>query len=108
MVPDVVKRSPSKLASVLLHQQHTSVLQITPSLMFRFHEDVIREMLGPDSHVRVLAFGGEACPTMETLMKWKSPKVRKNIQQEYKVESKVRIQSRIQSKNTYIQNKNTK
>ena len=75
MVPDTVKASLSALSEVLFRRQYTSVLQLTPTLFYRFGEGVIRKVLGADTRVRVLAFGGEVCPSVEKLSEWKSPKV---------------------------------
>ena len=53
-----------------------TVLQVTPALVRQLQESVITSrLLGPDLCVRVLAFGGEACPSLDTLTQWKSPKV---------------------------------
>ena len=76
MVPIKVKRSPHFLSLVLFERQSVSVLQATPALIRQLPESVIMShLLGPDSHVRVLAFGGEACPTIDVLARWRSPKV---------------------------------
>lgn len=76
MVPNRVKKSQSCLARVLFQRQHATVLQVTPALVQRWTEETIREkLLGGRSHVRVLAFGGEACPHLSLLAKWKHPQV---------------------------------
>ena len=76
MVPETIKRSPSDLAKVLFQRQYASVLQITPSLLSRFPVDVVRDqLLGDVSHVRVLALGGEQCPSQDQLIKWRHPEV---------------------------------
>lgn len=76
MVPEATKCSPSDLASVLFRRQYVSVLQITPSLLFRFPVGVVSgQLLGCNSHVRVLALGGEQCPTAKQLAEWKHPQV---------------------------------
>ena len=76
MVPETTKQSPSDLASVLFRRQYVSFLQITPSLLFRFPGDVIKgKLLGRASHVRVLALGGEQCPTVKQLAEWKHTEV---------------------------------
>lgn len=80
MVPTKVKQSPRSLARVLFRRQFVSVLQVTPALIRQFSEsEIVDHLLGPESHVRVLAFGGEACPTLDTLAQWKSPKVNNMI-----------------------------
>ena len=76
VVPEKVKRSPFQLAVVLFNRQCATVLQTTPSLVRRFSERDIRSgLLGPKSHLRVLAFGGESCPKLELLADWKHPQV---------------------------------
>ena len=76
IVPDKIKRSPSVLASVLFKRHHTTVLQVTPTLVNRFSDQQIKsDILGSDSRIRVLALGGENCPSLGTIAKWKSPEV---------------------------------
>ena len=76
MVPSRIKQSPRFLARVLFQRQFATVLQVTPALVRQLSDEVIKNhLLGPDSCVRVLAFGGEACPNLDTLAQWKSPKV---------------------------------
>lgn len=75
MVPEATKASPSALSEVLFKWQHASVLQLTPTLLYRFGEGIIRRVLGADTQVRVLAFGGEVCPNLEVLSEWKSANV---------------------------------
>ena len=76
LVPTKVKQSPRLLTRVLFQRQFATVLQVTPALVRQLPEEVITSrLLGSDSCVRVLAFGGEACPTLDTLAQWKSPKV---------------------------------
>ena len=55
--------------SVLSHHSAT-VLQCTPSI---FSLSGCRHLLGPASCLRVLAFGGESCPSLSTLRRWKHP-----------------------------------
>ena len=75
VVPEAVKRVPTRLSSILFRKHHASVLQITPTLFYRFDETVKRRVLGADSHVQVLAFGGEACPAAEKLAQWRAAQV---------------------------------
>lgn len=76
MVPEHIKMAPSLLAKVLLQRQQPTVLQATPSLVRQLSLNVITgRLLGEESHVRVLAFGGEACPSLTCLANWKSPRV---------------------------------
>ena len=75
-VPDSVKGSPSCLAKVLFRRHFTTVLQVTPTLVHRFSADEIQHgLLGCESHVRVLAFGGEKCPDYNYLTSVKAPGV---------------------------------
>ena len=73
MVPTAVKMAPSNLASVLFRRQQVTVLQATPTLVHLLPS--LDDLLGDSSCVRVLAFGGEACPSLEWLSRWKSPEV---------------------------------
>ena len=76
IVPTKVKRSPLSLSRVLFQRQFVTVLQVTPALLWQLPETVITSrLLGPESCVRVLALGGEACPSLSTLAQWKSPEV---------------------------------
>ena len=53
------------------------VLQVTPALTLRLPQEVLRgSLLGRWSHVRVLAFGGERCPSPAQISSWKHPEVR--------------------------------
>ena len=55
-----------------------TVLQATPTLIGRFGGEVLRRgLLGADSKLRVLAFGGEKCPEYDTLTDWRDEKVEK-------------------------------
>ncbi len=72
-VPESVKSIPSRLAKAL---RSVTVLQATPTLIRRFGREELRcGLLGPDSKLRVLAFGGESCPDHNTLATWKDCKV---------------------------------
>ncbi|XP_022079526.1 acyl-CoA synthetase family member 4-like isoform X2 [Acanthaster planci] len=64
LVPDSIKMIPRTLLDVLLRNQ-VSVLQATPTLVGRFGTDQVRQnLLASTSSIRVLAFGGEICPTV--------------------------------------------
>ncbi len=72
-VPGWVKGVARKLSMAL---RPVTILQATPTLISRFGGDELqRGLLGPDSKLRVLAFGGESCPDFNTLSKWKHRKV---------------------------------
>jgi acyl-CoA synthetase len=73
IVSEYIKKSPSILAPIL--STMATVLQITPSLAYLLGDLAMSELiLSERSPVRVLAFGGEACPTFSKLTKWKHPK----------------------------------
>ncbi|XP_072538739.1 beta-alanine-activating enzyme [Salminus brasiliensis] len=72
MVPSAVLRMPGRLARVLFKRNTTTVLQATPTLVRRFGGRVLREeVLSAGSPLRVLALGGEACPSLAVLRSWK-------------------------------------
>ncbi|KAK7097520.1 hypothetical protein V1264_004483 [Littorina saxatilis] len=58
--------SPDRLLTMLTVRHRVSILQITPSLFRRFNPNTVKKtLLGPDSRLRVLAFGGETFPRKE-------------------------------------------
>ncbi|KAF4070939.1 hypothetical protein AMELA_G00279150 [Ameiurus melas] len=72
MVPSAVKRMPSRLANVLFRRNATTILQSTPTLLRRFGGRVLQEeILSSGSSLRVLALGGEVCPSLFLLNSWK-------------------------------------
>lgn len=72
-VTDQIKRSPWKLSDVLLIRNQVTVLQLTPSLFYHLPlRDVVTRLLGDQSCVKVLAFGGERCPSLRLLAQYKS------------------------------------
>ena len=92
MVPDCLRRSAFSLSRVLFSRHHVTVLQLTPTLFYGFYGSgkgggeeegegegeggvVRRRLLGAGSRVRVLAFGGEDCPNMQSLSRWKATEV---------------------------------
>ena len=76
MAPDHVKRHPPSFVSVLCNRQCVTVLQTTPSLLSLLSPDVISStVLGEHTTLRVLALGGEVCPTTSTLATWRCAKV---------------------------------
>ena len=49
------------------------MLQATSAFIRQLPENVMTShLLGPDSHVRALGFGGEACPTVDVLAQWRA------------------------------------
>ncbi|XP_056271248.1 beta-alanine-activating enzyme isoform X2 [Pseudoliparis swirei] len=72
VVPAAVKRSPGRLTRLLFTDNQTSVLQVTPTLLGRFGRRALRqEVLSPGSPLRLLALGGEACPSPAVLRSWR-------------------------------------
>ncbi|XP_065828359.1 beta-alanine-activating enzyme-like isoform X2 [Oscarella lobularis] len=74
IVSDVVKRQPNVLLDILI-KHNVTVMQPTPALFYGFRDDVISSaILGKTSKLRILAFGGEQCPSTATISKWKHKK----------------------------------
>lgn len=97
IIPTVVKKMPRRLAQLLFTDHKTTVLQasgrerclswrtfcslkrgvsffpqVTPTLLVRFgHRILKQEVLSPGSSLRVLALGGEACPSPALLRSWR-------------------------------------
>ena len=76
----IIVPHPIKMVShsfwLAMSRHKVSVLQATPSFINLLSLEVIREgLLGEWSSLKVLAFGGEACPGANTLKQWKSSKV---------------------------------
>ncbi|XP_076346955.1 LOW QUALITY PROTEIN: aminoadipate-semialdehyde dehydrogenase [Tachypleus tridentatus] len=71
IVPDFIKTMPAKVARIV-QEQKVSVLQATPSLLQKFGKELLqKELLHFETPLRVLALGGEKCPSTRTLMSWK-------------------------------------
>ncbi|XP_043076339.1 beta-alanine-activating enzyme isoform X2 [Puntigrus tetrazona] len=72
IVPSAVKKMPRRLANVLFRRNKTTVLQATPTLVRRFGKHVLQEeVLSATSPLRLLAFGGEPCPSISLLKSWR-------------------------------------
>ncbi|XP_040896908.1 beta-alanine-activating enzyme [Toxotes jaculatrix] len=72
IVPSMVKKMPNRLAQLLFKDHKTTVLQVTPTLLSCFgHRILKQEVLSSGSLLRVLALGGEACPSPALLRSWK-------------------------------------
>ncbi|XP_062858189.1 beta-alanine-activating enzyme-like [Trichomycterus rosablanca] len=72
MVPTAVKRMPGRLAQVLFKRNTTTILQATPTLVRRFGGLLLKEeVLSARSLLRVLALGGEPCPSLTILKSWR-------------------------------------
>ncbi|XP_073672674.1 beta-alanine-activating enzyme [Garra rufa] len=72
IVPSDVKKMPRRLVNVLFKRNATTVLQATPTLVRRFGRHVLQEeVLSANSPLRLLAFGGEPCPSLSLLKSWR-------------------------------------
>ncbi|KAG7458390.1 acyl-CoA synthetase family member 4 [Solea senegalensis] len=72
ITPSINKKIPSRLAQVLFKDHKTTVLQVTPTLLCRFGRRTLKqEVLSSDSSLRVLALGGESCPSPALLRSWR-------------------------------------
>ncbi|KAG7228753.1 hypothetical protein INR49_008531 [Caranx melampygus] len=72
MIPSTIKKMPGRLAQLLFKDHKTTVLQVTPTLLSRFgHRIIKQEVLSSGSSLRVLALGGEACPSPALLRSWR-------------------------------------
>lgn len=71
LTSDSVKMIPS-LVSSLLVKNAVSVMQVTPSFFLKMGRTRVRRtLLARESRLRVLAFGGETCPTSGLLDSWR-------------------------------------
>lgn len=76
LVPPSIKSSPLLFTHIVLRARHVTILQATPSLIRQLPSEVLREeLLGAWSSLRLLAFGGEACPSIKTISEWKCDQV---------------------------------
>ncbi|XP_008280210.1 beta-alanine-activating enzyme [Stegastes partitus] len=72
IVPAVIKKIPNRLAKLLFKDHKTTVLQVTPTLLLRFgHRILKQDVFSSGSSLRVLALGGEACPSPALLRSWR-------------------------------------
>ena len=67
----------------VLSRHSITVLQCTPSLFRTLPLPLCRRLLGPASCLRVLAFGGESCPSLSTVRRWRHPGNRTDIYNVY-------------------------
>jgi acyl-CoA synthetase len=73
MIPGSVKSSPVQVAHVLSSDPQPTIIQATPSFISSLGLRRIQTLLlGKNSVLRILALGGEQCPSITTLGKWKS------------------------------------
>ncbi|KAI3369008.1 hypothetical protein L3Q82_025980 [Scortum barcoo] len=69
IVPAVIKKMPVRLSQLLFKDHKTTV---TPTLLVRFgHRILTEEVLSSGSSLRVLALGGETCPSPALLRGWR-------------------------------------
>ncbi|XP_077440315.1 beta-alanine-activating enzyme [Vanacampus margaritifer] len=72
VVPAVLKKIPKRLCQLLFGRHKTSIMQVTPTLLSGFGPRLLRqEVLSHGSPLRVLALGGEACPSASALNAWR-------------------------------------
>ncbi|XP_041862300.1 beta-alanine-activating enzyme [Melanotaenia boesemani] len=72
IVPTIIKKMPYRLAQLLFKDHKTTVLQVTPTLLLRFGHHILKQdVLSSGSSLRVLALGGEACPSPSLLRSWR-------------------------------------
>ncbi|XP_041791276.1 beta-alanine-activating enzyme isoform X2 [Chelmon rostratus] len=72
IIPSVIKKMPGRLARLLFKHHKTTVLQVTPTLLVRFGQHILKqEVLSSGSSLRVLALGGETCPSPALLRSWR-------------------------------------
>ncbi|CAN8006314.1 unnamed protein product [Ixodes hexagonus] len=67
---EVVKRIPRAVIQLIVENKVT-IIQATPSFISRLGTERIKEsLLSTDTFLRVLAFGGEECPSIAQLRSW--------------------------------------
>nr|XP_057930220.1 beta-alanine-activating enzyme isoform X2 [Doryrhamphus excisus] len=72
IVPAVLKKIPKRLSQLLFGRHKTTLLQATPTLLSRFGPRLLKqEVLSSGSSLRVLALGGESCPSPSVLSAWR-------------------------------------
>ncbi|XP_018673187.2 beta-alanine-activating enzyme [Ciona intestinalis] len=72
----VLKQRPSLLGEVFFKLSKVTIIQPTPCLMNRFSlNDLQNFAFSPNSSVRLVALGGEACPSCKTISSWINPKL---------------------------------
>ncbi|XP_055949086.1 beta-alanine-activating enzyme-like isoform X2 [Argiope bruennichi] len=72
IIPNQLKSIPRKLSEVIINSKVT-VLQATPTLIQSLGDDFIKGvLLSENSNLRILAFGGEPCPSIDKIKRWKA------------------------------------
>lgn len=70
MTSEAVKQIPRAVVQLLVESKVT-IVQATPSFFSRLGAERVKEsLLSKDATLRVLAFGGEACPSVAQLRSW--------------------------------------
>ncbi|KAG0436476.1 hypothetical protein HPB47_017926 [Ixodes persulcatus] len=68
---DVIGETPSEIVK-LVTAHKVSFLQATPSFFFSIRADLLKKsLLSQDTSLRILALGGEECPPVGVLKRWK-------------------------------------
>ncbi|CAK8684367.1 unnamed protein product [Clavelina lepadiformis] len=71
LVSEEIKRNPTRLMQVFFNKSRVTIMQSTPSLFSRFQtDDLIKTVFAKSSPLRVLALGGEACPSYKSIKSW--------------------------------------
>ncbi|XP_054645265.1 beta-alanine-activating enzyme [Dunckerocampus dactyliophorus] len=72
IVPAVLKKIPMRLSRLLFRRNKTTLLQATPTLLSRFGPRLLKQdVFSSGSSLRVLALGGESCPSPSVLSAWR-------------------------------------
>ncbi|XP_064081411.1 beta-alanine-activating enzyme-like [Macrobrachium nipponense] len=79
MTHNFILKMPKSLLKVLTKSKIT-ILQATPSLVFNFGKQRMKEsLLGDESHLKILALGGEMFPKLSVFREWMSDKCKTRI-----------------------------
>ena len=70
LVSNAVKSRPAVLAKTLFKIAEVTVMQCTPTLIYRFSPGDLKEIFSCRSSLRVVVFGGESCPTSNQIKSW--------------------------------------
>nr|XP_053651772.1 beta-alanine-activating enzyme-like [Cherax quadricarinatus]XP_053651773.1 beta-alanine-activating enzyme-like [Cherax quadricarinatus]XP_053651774.1 beta-alanine-activating enzyme-like [Cherax quadricarinatus]XP_053651776.1 beta-alanine-activating enzyme-like [Cherax quadricarinatus] len=79
MVSPHLLRTPKILLNIMINTK-VSILQATPTLMLSFGKERLKEsLLAEDSHLKILALGGEVFPKLSLLKQWVNEKCKTRI-----------------------------
>ncbi|XP_028400135.1 beta-alanine-activating enzyme-like isoform X2 [Dendronephthya gigantea] len=74
------KLIPEILCQTLFDRHRVTVFQPTPSLLYYIGEELVSsKLLSKSSTLSVLAIGGEPCPSLSDLRKWKHPECKTRL-----------------------------